>query len=86
MWYDTEYDKIYDIIRYSVMNIKFKLLFKQLNEYRTAFNVYANSSDGYADIQMKILDEISKLTSQEAIEFIDELSDSRKNLSNFCIP
>ena len=61
------------------MNIKLKLLFKQLNEYRSAGalpDTYTKTSD-YFDIQKKVLAEISAMSSEEAIGLIDELSDTQ---------
>ena len=61
------------------MNIKLKLLFKQLNEYRSvgiSSDAYEKTSD-YFDIQKKVLAEISAMSSEGAIGLIDELSDTQ---------
>ena len=61
------------------MDIKLKLLFKQLNEYRSvgiSSDAYEKTS-GYFDTQKKILAEISSMSSEETIGLIDELSDTQ---------
>ena len=57
------------------MDINLKLLFKKLEEYRSADTNIKTSE--YYDIQKKILEEISSMSSEKVIGLIDELSDTQ---------